>query len=74
MKKAIIEFSLIDESRTRTEKEIINDITQSLNKEEIIIPWCNKIENISITSKENQNKKPIIKLFEKNKKKEKFRS
>ena len=61
MKKVIIELSLIAESRTRTEKEIINDITQSLTKEEIIIPWCNKIEKISIKSKENHKKNQLSK-------------
>jgi hypothetical protein len=56
MKKVILELSLVTESRTRTENEIISDIKNALSKENLIIPWCKKIENIAISS---ENKSTI---------------
>ena len=48
MRKVIIEFSLVKESNKVTDFEIINEISKAFAKEENIIPWCNKVEKISL--------------------------
>ncbi len=49
MKKVIIEFSLVKESHKKRKDEILKEISEVFTNEEIIIPWCNKIDKISLT-------------------------
>ena len=49
MKKVIIEFSLVKESNKKRKDEILKEISEVFTNEEIIIPWCNKIDKISLT-------------------------
>ena len=48
MRNLIIEFSLVKEINKVTDFEIINEISKAFSKEEIIIPWCDKVEKISL--------------------------
>jgi hypothetical protein len=50
MKKIIIKFSLVKESQTITGTKIKEEITKTLSQEDIIIPWCAKIDEISLIS------------------------
>ena len=47
-RKVTITFSLIKESKEKNEKEIIKEITQAFENENLILPWCKKIESISL--------------------------
>ena len=47
-RKVTIEFSLVEESKEKTEKEILKDISEAFSKEEITIPWFSKVEKIAI--------------------------
>ena len=49
MKKVIIEFSLVKEINKKRKDEILKEISKVFTNEEIIIPWCNKIDKISLT-------------------------
>ena len=48
MRNVIIEFSFVKECNKVTDFEIINEISKAFSKEEIIIPWCDKVEKISL--------------------------
>ena len=48
MRNVIIEFSLVKESIKVTDFEIINEVSNAFAKEEITIPWCDKVEKISL--------------------------
>lgn len=48
MQKIIIEFSLVIESKRRTKNEIIKEIAQAFENDNIMIPWCEKVEKITI--------------------------
>ena len=48
MRNVIIEFSLVKESNKVTDFEIINEVSNAFAKEEITIPWCDKVEKISL--------------------------
>ena len=48
MRNVIIEFSLVKESNKVTDFEIINEVSKAFSKEEITIPWCDKVEKISL--------------------------
>ena len=55
----IIELSLIREGEIRSNKNIIDDIRGAFDQE-LILPWCGKIEKIRIvdqTPRELQNNK-----------------
>ena len=47
MRNVIIEFSLVKESNKVTDFEIIKEISKALS-EENTIPWCDKVEKISL--------------------------
>jgi len=44
-----IKFSLVKESKKRTSDEILKEISEAFSTEELVIPWCNKVEKISLT-------------------------
>jgi hypothetical protein len=48
-KTLTIKFSLVKESKKRTSDEIIQEISNAFSNEELVIPWCEKVETISIT-------------------------
>jgi len=48
MRKLIIEFSLINESKQRTNEEILKEISAVFFNEEITLPWIKKVEKIII--------------------------
>jgi hypothetical protein len=48
-KKATIIISLVDESGEKTNKEIQEEISKELTKGWIRIPWCEKIEKVTVT-------------------------
>ena len=54
MQKLIIEFSLIKESKQKTNEEILKEISKVFFNEDITLPWINKVEKMII--------KPITKL------------
>ena len=43
-----MEFSLLEESREKTEDELLREISEAIYNGEVLIPWCNKVEKISI--------------------------
>jgi hypothetical protein len=45
-RKAVIEISLVEESKEKTNEEIEKEILQELSAASI--PWCKKIENVKI--------------------------
>lgn len=48
MQKLIIEFSLVKESKEKTSNEIITEISNTLSKDEVLIPWCDKAITVRI--------------------------
>ena len=48
MRKVIIEFSLVEECKKVTENELIEEISDAFSKGDLTIPWCEKIENVSM--------------------------
>lgn len=48
-RKVVIEFSLVGESKSKTDAEIIKDILAVFSDEEIVIPWIDKVEEINIS-------------------------
>lgn len=46
-RRVVIEFSLVDESKNKTDAEIIKDVSEVFSNEEINIPWCNKVVRIN---------------------------
>lgn len=44
----IIKLSLVEESKKRTSDEIIDEISVAFSDYEFLIPWCEKIEKISL--------------------------
>ena len=47
-KKGIIEFSLVEECCNKKDEEVLKDINDSFCKENIVIPWCDKIVKITL--------------------------
>ena len=47
-RKVVLEFSLINESKQRTNSKIINEIEEVFNNEEINLPWIDKLLKIKI--------------------------
>lgn len=47
-KKIIIELSIVEEGQLKSYDDIINDINAAFSQEEIVIPWCGKVEKISL--------------------------
>ena len=50
-KKVIIELSLVDESKGRTNSEIIEDILEAIKDDDFIIPWVGELLDIKISVK-----------------------
>ena len=50
-RRVIIEFSLMEESRGRTNSEIIEDILETIKADEFVIPWANELLDIKISIK-----------------------
>jgi hypothetical protein len=48
-KKATITISLVDESGEKTNEEIQEEISQELSKGWTKIPWCKKVEKVTVT-------------------------
>jgi hypothetical protein len=48
-KKATIIISLVDESCEKTNEQIQKEIFQELSKGRIKIPWCKKVEKVTVT-------------------------
>jgi hypothetical protein len=48
-KKATIIISLVDESGEKTNEEIQEEISQELSKGWTKIPWCKKVEKVTVT-------------------------
>ena len=49
LRKVTIEFSLLKESKEKTDDEILKEISEAFSKEEIVIPWCNKAAKIILS-------------------------
>jgi hypothetical protein len=49
VKKAIIEISLVEESSERTNDEIANEIFDDISEGSSVIPWCKKVEKVTVT-------------------------
>ena len=41
--KVTIELSVVEESKKKMNTEILKEISEAFSKEEIVIPWCNKV-------------------------------
>ena len=48
-RKITIELSLVEESKKKTEEEILKEISEAFSKDEIVIPWCNKATKIILS-------------------------
>jgi hypothetical protein len=48
-KKATIIISLVDESDEKTNAEIQEEISQELSKGWTKVPWCKKVEKVTVT-------------------------
>jgi hypothetical protein len=51
-RRIIIEFSLLEESKERTNSEIINDILEAINDDAFVIPWVAELLDIKILVKQ----------------------
>ena len=49
VKKAIIEVSLVEESARKANEELEKEIFNDLSEEDPIIPWCGKVEKVTVT-------------------------
>ena len=49
-RKVVIELSLIEESSLKSKDEILKEISEVFSNEELVIPWCDKVENIRISN------------------------
>jgi hypothetical protein len=49
MKKATIMVSLVDESVTRSSREIEREIMEELSKNPSRIPWCREVQKVKVT-------------------------
>ena len=48
-RKVTIEISLVKESKKITDNEILKEISDAFSNEEFVIPWCEKVEKISLS-------------------------
>ena len=49
VKKAVIEISLVEESAEKANKEIEKEIFNDLSEGRLVIPWCKKVEKVTVT-------------------------
>ena len=47
-RKITIELSLIEESSLKSKAELLKEISEVFSNEELVIPWCDKVEHISV--------------------------
>ncbi len=47
-KNIILNLTLVDESRNLADDELIKELSKAISSGEVLIPWCNKVEKISI--------------------------
>jgi len=55
-KKAIITISLLQESKRKTNEELEKEIFEGLSEIISRIPWCKKIEKVTVTNLSAQNR------------------
>jgi len=48
-KKVIIEISLVEESAEKANEEIEKEIFDELSVGLLVIPWCKKVEKVTVT-------------------------
>lgn len=48
-RKVIIKLSLVNESKEKTDNEILTEIFHAFSSEEVVIPWCGKVESVSVS-------------------------
>jgi hypothetical protein len=53
VKRVIIEFSLVEESVEKSNKEIADEIFSVFSEGRLFIPWCKKVEKVFVTEKLN---------------------
>jgi hypothetical protein len=61
VKKAIIEISLVEESTEKANKEIEKEIFNDLSEGRLVIPWCKKVEKVSVTEAQSRSHQPLKK-------------
>jgi hypothetical protein len=61
VKKAIIEISLVEESKERANKEIETEIFNDLSEGRLVIPWCREVEKVSVTEAQGRPHQPLEK-------------
>ena len=61
VKKAIIEISLVEESTEKANKEIEKEIFNDLSESRLVIPWCKKVEKVSVTEAQSRSHQPLKK-------------
>jgi hypothetical protein len=61
VKKAIIEISLVEESTEKANKEIEKEIFNDLSEGRLVIPWCKKVEKVSVTEAQGRSHQPLKK-------------
>ena len=49
VKKVIIEISLVEETAEKANKEIEKEIFNDLSEGIPVIPWCKKVEKVTVT-------------------------
>jgi hypothetical protein len=49
VKKSIIEISLVEESSEKANDEIASEIFDDISEGRTIIPWCKKVEKVTVT-------------------------
>ena len=49
VKKVIIEISLVEETAEKANKEIEKEIFNDLSDGIPVIPWCKKVEKVTVT-------------------------
>jgi hypothetical protein len=61
VKKAIIEISLVEESTEKANKEIEKEIFNDVSEGRLVIPWCKKVEKVSVTEVQSRFHQPLKK-------------
>ena len=49
-RKIVIKLSLIEESSLKSKAELLKEISEVFSNEELVIPWCDKVENIRVSN------------------------
>jgi len=48
-KKAVIVFSLVEESKEMPKEEIEKEIREELSEDLLWIPWCRRVEKVTVS-------------------------